>query len=167
MEQFKDKESVARRSQPIGRDCFPDRFDFFGHGSVHAINQSCGVADLMRCPFAVAFRVSGDESGLCIVAFDHRPLKEDERSLLTEVANVLVSKFANALSEALIGSVDISPPDEIDQGPGKHRYLSAALGAARLPEPLMRRYEYKAADASRTAIRVAFLPAAKRREVAS
>ena len=139
-------------------DYFPTRFDFFSYGRVESVARPCELRELIASPFLLTFRVTGEETGLCVVAFDSRPLKEDDASMYTEIANILVGKLVNALAEMTGGGLQLTPPEQIALGERKHRYLIATFQAARPGAVPAKRYEYITEAASRHTLRLAFLP---------
>ncbi|MGE4234467.1 MAG: hypothetical protein AB7F43_14170 [Bacteriovoracia bacterium] len=88
----------------------PKGFDFYGQGLVESIrSDDFGVE---QYPFAAAFELVGDETGMCIIAFSAIPEDFDgpNESMAVEMANILVSKFSYLLSEASGGLTEVSPP---------------------------------------------------------
>src|SRR4051812_46978638 len=91
---------------------FPKKFEFFGMGRVEAAPRPCDVAECAAAEFLVTFQVMGDELGLCAVAFERAPLPatEEQRSMLTELANVVAAKFVTQMADFNCCDIMVSPP---------------------------------------------------------
>lgn len=137
-------------SEKISKDrFFPRRFEFFNYGSVEVSNRSCDPKDIDLAPFIVIFQLTGDERGLCAVAFEEIPATADGESMAIEIANILVSKFATQLAEATSGIIDISPPELLQHTERRRRLLATTLQHAKY-------YEYVHGQ-TRLGLRLAYL----------
>ncbi|MBI2604792.1 MAG: hypothetical protein HYW49_01805 [Deltaproteobacteria bacterium] len=168
-------------------ELFPEKFAFFGYGNVERIREPKASQKaepknkparpgrkaeplLRNIAATVLLQLSGDERGVCAVIFESLPFipavsssrqSLDERaSMAVEIANILVSKFANLVSDRTDGLVAVSPPELVALEDARHRNLlmtvrnivagksaeiekTGKLARHKRPEPLVRRYEYK------------------------
>lgn len=165
---------------------FPEKFEFFGYGNVERLREPKASQRaepkasqraepkteprqeplLRNIAATVLLRLSGDERGVCAVIFESLPYipaiahprqSLDERaSMAVEIANILVSKFANLIANHTDELVAVSPPELVAIDDARHRNLLIAARnivagrSARIEptgiesaEPLVRRYEYK------------------------
>ena len=125
-------------------DAFPRRFQFFHFGSVE---QGRAGLDFARAEeealLFVAFRMSGDDEGLCAVAFANEPaLTEEDQSMAVEMANILVSKFATQLSDQNGELIRISPPELLNKENRKDLNLIRVLWNHFRQEENTREYLY-------------------------
>lgn len=133
------------------KDAFPERFNFFGFGQVERTAPYPALQQ-PASPFVVIFKITGDEVGHCIVAFDKTPSTEERESMAVEIANILSSKFVTQLSDFSNALVQLSPPEVIRTGERRHRSLVAVLKSA-----VTFRYEYRSEE-GRLGLRMTYLP---------
>lgn len=133
------------------RDAFPEMFDFFHLGR---IERTAPYPALQQpaAPFVVVFKVTGDEIGHCIVAFDKAPQGADRESMAIEIANIMASKFVTQLSDLINGYVKITPPTVIRPGEKRHRGLVTVVENA-----VSDRYEFRTSE-GRMGLRMTYLP---------
>ena len=135
------------------KDAFPERFNFFGFGQVERTAPYLALQQAAS-PFVVIFKITGDEVGHCIIAFDKTPSSEENESMAVEIANILTSKFVTQLSDFSNALVELSPPEVIRLGERRHRNLVAVVQSA-----VTYRYEYRSDDKGRIGLRMTYLPA--------
>lgn len=166
MEQAKERlpqteaERRARARQARNRylEHFPREFDFFGFGRVIRLPSAPRPAQLAAAPFLVAVQVSGEEAGLCVVAFAQRPSEADAESMLVELANILASKFVTRLAEESCASIMVSPPIAIEPCSAKQRLLVESLKRSDAETAITSDYEHSGAH-GKTRVQLAYLPA--------
>lgn len=133
------------------RDAFPERFDFFHLGRIER-TAPYPALQIPIAPFVVVFKVTGDEIGHCIVAFDQAPKDSDRESMSIEIANIMASKFVTQLSDLINGFVKIDPPSVFRPGERRHRSLVAVVESA-----VSDRYEFRTPE-GRIGLRMTYLP---------
>ena len=136
---------------------FARKIDFFGLGIAELAPRACLPSECADSKFFVTFQVTGDEQGLCAVAFTTAPTSEDEKSMTIELANILASKFVTQLADASCSDIMVSPPIEVPDGDQKHRYLTSTFLAAGPRDAIVRRYDYN--GSTKLTLRLAYLPA--------
>ena len=147
-------------------DLMPNGFEFFNLGTVAMTAEIPKVNAIGTAAFVVTFRITGDELGFCALGFERAPASPDQTSMLLEMANILVAKFATQMAEVMGGSVDISPPHILSADQKRERLLFVSLIRAKeLPEnSVLKTYSYKPTADSETAVNqanriyVAYLP---------
>jgi hypothetical protein len=148
-----DLEKVVRRETP-------NQFDFFGMGIVRATSRRCPPVEMGSWSTFISFKITGEEQGMCLVAFEDKLLEEDKESMATEIANILSAKFTTALSEQTGELSMISPPEVLKDGKSSYRYISALLLNTSEAELKARHYEYISNDRSlRYSLALIYLPA--------
>lgn len=133
------------------REAFPEKFDFFHLGRIERTSPYPALSQPVA-PFVVVFKVSGDEIGHCIVAFERQPGDADRESMFVELANIMASKFATQLSDFTNGYVKISPPEVVRPGERRHKGLMTVVGQA-----VSDRYEFRTAE-GRLGLKMTYLP---------
>lgn len=139
---------------------FPRNINFYNMGFVKRLAKRANLADLACAPFLVAFQISGEEAGLCIVGLETRPQSADALSMATELANVLASKFVTLLADSRCADIRISPPTSIEPVSQKERFIAASLKGATEETGCGKRYEFEGQGLGpeRVGIMLAFLP---------
>ncbi|MBI3543141.1 MAG: chemotaxis protein CheC [Deltaproteobacteria bacterium] len=133
---------------------------------MEAAPRPCGVAECAASEFLVTFQVAGDELGLCVVAYERAPAPatDEQRSMLTELANVLASKFVTQMADFNCCDIMVSPPTLAASGEcetagtrSRHRYLTSTLAVGGTHASVARRYEL-VGGAETLVFRLAYLP---------
>lgn len=142
------------------RDYFAEKIDFYGMGMATRIGRSCLPSECADAPYLIAFRVSGDEFGICAVAFEEKPTTEDEASLLTELANILASKFVTQLADAWCADIMISPPQAVPETKDRlaQNFVRSVLRAPLPPLAVSSEYRFKPKAGADKIVRLAYLP---------
>lgn len=150
-----------RDGREAGYDAyFAGEVDLYGQGRLTLTSKVCLPRECAEAGYLVAFQVSGDERGVCAVAFDGSPLDEEQASMWIELANIAASKFVTQLADAWCADIMVSPPMlATGEGADRHRYLRATLRAPLPRSAIARRYAYRSAQGRETAVRLAYLPA--------
>lgn len=129
---------------------FPERFEFFHYGQVE--RAAPHPSPYQASPFVVIFKVTGDEVGHCVVAFDTAPENAEQESMVIELANVMASKFVTQLSGLNGLLIGLSPPSVLKNGEKRHRSL------LRLVQDAVT-YHYEFTEGSgRRGLRMTYLP---------
>ncbi len=149
------KKIIEEAAQTYSR-YFARKIDFFGLGIAQLLPRAVLPSECADSKFFVTFQVSGDEQGLCVVAFSQVPDSEDDKSMFQELANILASKFVTQLADANCCDIMISPPSTVLAGDQKQRYLTSLLLAAGPHDACVGRYEYSGSPGQ--PIRLAYLP---------
>lgn len=159
---IQDQERINNERASTYLAHFPAQLDFFGMGLILPKSKSCLPAESAGAPFTVTFQMSGEEAGLCVVAFETVPAKDEEgQSMALEIANIVASKFVTKYADASVADLRLSPPAVVPAGSQASRYLKATLEKAELA--CSRRYEYAGSgfELARLTLRLTFLPASR------
>lgn len=151
------EKAKAPASPPRYEDFFPRSIDFFGIGRLALASGHCSLSECASAKLLVGFQVSGDEQGLCAVAYETAAENEDDLSMLVELANVVASKLVTELADANCADIMISPPASVAAGDPKRRYLDVALQLGGTDGSVARRYELT--GQRKLTLRLAYLPA--------
>lgn len=120
---------------------FPRGFEFFHLGHIEQLAPK--PVTIGEAPLIVTCQLTGDDRGLCVVAFDTVSGAPIDESMATEMANILASKFAARLSDQSGELISLLPPELLIKGDGRHRRLLGTIRNATLADAkCARKYEY-------------------------
>lgn len=111
-------------------DCFPESFSFFNLGEVSRIKESKIEESKLTQTSVVCFSLldpvwTDVTLGTCSVVYKGETI--DDESLLIELANIAVGKFASAFAKSSGMNVSISPPKTLDSKNSVHKKIIVGL----------------------------------------
>lgn len=166
MEQVKQPNGSLDQGRPakasVYLEHFPRELEFYGLGKVLAVGHACKPEESAKSPLLVGFQLSGEEKGLCLVAFEQHPgALPDQLSMALELANILASKFATRLADANCSELAITPPKTLEPSGPNYRYVVTALALDAVEGAGSRKYEYSGEGLAhaRITLRLTYLPA--------
>jgi hypothetical protein len=116
--------------------CFPEKFNFYDIGEVELVAKNCSLTELGMSSLIIAHRLTGEESGHCVIGFESvgnsLAAKSVDESIFCEAAGILVGKLVNNLYDRLAYIVEMQAPEVVrsfihHSSESNNKYLVSSL----------------------------------------